>query len=943
MPGKSGNYSKENLLAAIEAVENGMPIATAAKTYNVPRTTIKYKHEGKIPMDTKRGHKTVLNDKEEMVLENWVLEMAKAGFPITKYQLLTSVGQLVKTMERENPFTNGKPGRKWFRLFLNRHPKISQRLTQNLTSTRAAVTESQIRNWFKEIEEYLTTEKITIKSPRQVFNTDETAFFLCPKGKTALAEKGSKSVYNLANSNEKECITTLVTANADGEMAPPMLMFAYERLPKKLIKTVPESWGIGKSENGWMTSESFYEYVANVFQPFLQDKNIPLPVLLFVDGHKSHLTLNISRFCSQNNIVLISLPPNSTHILQPMDVGVFHPLKTRWRDKISEWRLTNFNKNFGKENFAPVLEQVLDETFQDPNICKNSFRKCGLYPFKSDNVDFSKIIQDSVQTDKIFQVVESDNLEDDRKLLEFLENKIPDKMETFLRYYEEEMWLGEPSDESLFHIWKELKNKVEKRHEERSAIEIVIEDGLILPKNWMEEATIENANESRTENKIIKNAVEEIQNHPYDWLDFTEDFNDPGQMEEKETKDSDQREFLDERKIIILENRILQSAVSESPKVELSQESILVEHISNQCVLKQKNKIISSPNSPNKIIEKEENFEKDEYEYLSTLLIEDEKENINRHDIKLTPEKLEMFSSTPEKVVTEEEKMNLTNEDEKENINDIKLTSEEIRIEELNMPASTSENINDTKLTSEELRIEELEMPASTSGKDKNEEIAEEEKIKSSSNNSNQELNKSELVPSPFKNIRFWPGASSSKKKLKKKREKIPSVCSSKKWQEYHEKKEKEKLKIEEEKAERKRKREENKKAKESSNKKKVKREVQTIGLANNDKELEMSSNQLPEVDEITEELKVGDYVIVDFQGDQYPGVIKNKETNKYFVSVMHSASKYHSSKWKWPDHVDELWYEREEIVQKITEPKISNKRGIYDIPELINQSIFEL
>jgi hypothetical protein len=32
------------------------------------------------------------------------------------------------------------------------------------------------------------------------------------------------------------------------------------------------------------------------------------------------------------------LPENSTHILQPLDVAVFAPLKRRWRDVLEKWK-----------------------------------------------------------------------------------------------------------------------------------------------------------------------------------------------------------------------------------------------------------------------------------------------------------------------------------------------------------------------------------------------------------------------------------------------------------------------------------------------------------------------------------------------------------------------------------------------------------------------------
>lgn len=178
---KYRKYSQEDLSRAIDAVNNGISCASAAKQFRVPRITLAYKVSGKFPLHCKSGVSTILTEAEENLLVQWILNVAKTGFPVTKDQLLNSVAMLVKKLKRPNNFTNGRPGRHWFEGFLQRHSEISQRMTQNLTSSRAAVSETNIRRWFNEINEYFITNNIEINDPRQIFNADETAFFCHPK------------------------------------------------------------------------------------------------------------------------------------------------------------------------------------------------------------------------------------------------------------------------------------------------------------------------------------------------------------------------------------------------------------------------------------------------------------------------------------------------------------------------------------------------------------------------------------------------------------------------------------------------------------------------------------------------------------------------------------------------------------------------------------------
>lgn len=77
-----------------------------------------------------------------------------------------------------------------------------------------------------------------------------------------------------------------------------------------------------------MKSELFYEYAGNILNTFLVENEIPRPVILFVDGHKTHLTYHLSQSCSELEIILIALYPNATRILQPANASEFKPLKS---------------------------------------------------------------------------------------------------------------------------------------------------------------------------------------------------------------------------------------------------------------------------------------------------------------------------------------------------------------------------------------------------------------------------------------------------------------------------------------------------------------------------------------------------------------------------------------------------------------------------------------
>lgn len=79
-PKKILQYPEVAMQDALKAARNGMPIKTAAKTFNVPRTTLLYKFKGINPEYRKMGPATIFSQEQESLLVRWVLQMAKAGF-----------------------------------------------------------------------------------------------------------------------------------------------------------------------------------------------------------------------------------------------------------------------------------------------------------------------------------------------------------------------------------------------------------------------------------------------------------------------------------------------------------------------------------------------------------------------------------------------------------------------------------------------------------------------------------------------------------------------------------------------------------------------------------------------------------------------------------------------------------------------------------------------
>lgn len=85
---------------ALQAVNNGVPVRTAAKQFGIPKTTLLYKSRGGLPLVCRKGPPTNLSQEEENALVKWLLYIDDIGFPATKTQLKDSVEMIMKTTKK---------------------------------------------------------------------------------------------------------------------------------------------------------------------------------------------------------------------------------------------------------------------------------------------------------------------------------------------------------------------------------------------------------------------------------------------------------------------------------------------------------------------------------------------------------------------------------------------------------------------------------------------------------------------------------------------------------------------------------------------------------------------------------------------------------------------------------------------------------------------------
>lgn len=118
------------------------------------------------------------------------------------------------------------------------------------------------------------------------------------------------------------------------------------------------------------------------------------------------MTYEFIDFCEKNNILLYFLPPHTSHILQPLDVGVFHAYKHWHSEAIEDATQTGCGK-FTKVEFLSALFEIRRRTFKQRTL-KHAFRLTGLNPWNPsvalERLQDSKLFTDESSSNSSFSI-----------------------------------------------------------------------------------------------------------------------------------------------------------------------------------------------------------------------------------------------------------------------------------------------------------------------------------------------------------------------------------------------------------------------------------------------------------------------------------------------------------------------------------------------------------
>ena len=312
---------------ALEALRSGeyTSIRATARAYGLIELTLRRRYHGQTTTrQIAHQPQQLLTPAQEDLTVTWMLQCKEFKHPVTYPQLREFIGLVSAQSGGPNTI-----GHHWIQRFLHRHPEVHCKIGVKMKHLRAnATTQAVLKPWFEDLQRLIQKHDILAVDS---YNADETGIALGVSRNANVLGSSSTDRTIIKSPEDREWVSIIETISALGRKLRPVVIFKGKTLQTSwfLQEKIPD-WLYTASENGWTSNAICVRWLEQVFIP--ETVTSPSrPRLLLLDGHGSHATTEFMWKCFQNNIFLYYLIPHSSHVLQPLDLACFSPLKSAYR------------------------------------------------------------------------------------------------------------------------------------------------------------------------------------------------------------------------------------------------------------------------------------------------------------------------------------------------------------------------------------------------------------------------------------------------------------------------------------------------------------------------------------------------------------------------------------------------------------------------------------
>ena len=246
-------------------------------------------------------------------------------------------------------------------------------------------------NFLSDIAAVVELEEVP---PSLVINWDHTGLKYVPVSSWTMAKEGSKKV-PIAGLEDKRQITAVFGVTMEGHFLPPQLIYQGKTVACLPSTRFPSDWHVTYTPTHWANESTTLAYIEKIILPYVQGKRKDCNVsdgqraLCIFYNFKAQLTDDVLQVLEDHNIDVISVPPNCTDSLQPLDLSVNKSAKDFLRSKFEQWYAQQifeqgdlipikFPMTLMKPLGAQWVMELYSYMLNHPEIMRNGFRAAGI-------------------------------------------------------------------------------------------------------------------------------------------------------------------------------------------------------------------------------------------------------------------------------------------------------------------------------------------------------------------------------------------------------------------------------------------------------------------------------------------------------------------------------------------------------------------------------------
>jgi len=363
---------------ALTVFSNGFngTIAQLARQFRVPYPRLYARIKGRGSRSQRPATNLRLTEAGELSIQQYITRCDKLRMPVLFPQL---VAAFQTVFDLNDPRGRADPiGRNFVSRWLARNPQYRRvRQKPQELSRIASNTEAVYQKHFDDLDTIMADFGITRDD---CWNMDETGFRIGVGGSQWIITMDYGRETQSPSITCRDYSTAIEAVSATGVVLPGFLILTGAvHLAKWYTQTtVPDDYLIAVSESGYTNDELSLEWLKHFNKWSAKSQKGRWRLLIF-DGFGSHSTKEFLDYADEHQIVCFTLPPHTSHNLQPLDVGVFRPFKHHHKAAVEAATRSGCTE-FNKLEFLQAISSIRDATFKQSTI-KSGWAQAGIWPW----------------------------------------------------------------------------------------------------------------------------------------------------------------------------------------------------------------------------------------------------------------------------------------------------------------------------------------------------------------------------------------------------------------------------------------------------------------------------------------------------------------------------------------------------------------------------------